>query len=97
MNFQERLDELRQGAADDDITPNEASFKDATKYLAERNDNKRPAIVLLDNGNIRCHWDPTGPNRLSIEFFGGGKGSKVYKDETGKLRFANDVPLWSMP
>ena len=70
--YDERLQELREAAADEGCDINEKSIEDFSQFLLfAPYDLKRPNLALVDDGDIRASWR-ADDRRLAVQFFGDG-------------------------
>jgi hypothetical protein len=73
----DRLTELRQEAAIDDIELSESSFADLIAFISGLADIRRPALALLDSGTFRAVWKNDAKEQVAIHFKGEGNANYV--------------------
>ena len=67
---QERLIALRAQAAESDEAFSWDLATDLVDFLMALSITKRPAIFLLENGNLQSVWRSTDKEQVSLQFFG---------------------------
>lgn len=69
---QERVDRLRNIAADEGLEISIDSERDLWSFLDSLDFTRRPYLVLLDNGNLRAVWKNAEREQIGIQFTGQG-------------------------
>jgi hypothetical protein len=64
----QRLRDLRGEASDEGLTINVASERALREFMSFVRPLRRPAIALLDNGNLRAQWRDAHGAQVSIQF-----------------------------
>jgi hypothetical protein len=68
-----RLKDLHASAADEDMTINPDSEWDFRRYILEQmRPIRRPAVTLLENGNLRAFWSDASGQQVGLQFRGDG-------------------------
>lgn len=67
----DRLSELRELAAEDEIAIAPASEEGLMRFLAEEKVAIRPALALLDSGELRALWQ-AGEDQVGLRFMPNG-------------------------
>lgn len=68
-----RLKELHAAAADEEMTINPDSERDFRVYVLEHmRPGRRPAVSLLENGNLRAVWKGSSGQQVGMQFRGDG-------------------------
>lgn len=68
-----RLKYLHAAAADEEMTVNPDSERDFRLYVLEHmRPNRRPAVTLLENGNLRAFWSDASGQQVGLQFRGDG-------------------------
>lgn len=64
-----RLKDLHAAAADEDMTINPDSERDFRRYILEQmRPSRRPAVTLLENGNLRAFWSDASGQQVGLQF-----------------------------
>ncbi len=71
--IEDRLRELLVDAQVEGEAFSEASVADLRQFLGSVGVTKRPAIFLLDSGNIRALWRDVEGQQVGLQFLGGGR------------------------
>jgi hypothetical protein len=68
-----RLKDLHAAAADEDMTIHLDSERDFRLYVLEQmRPNRKPAVTLLENGNLRALWSDASGQQVGLQFRGDG-------------------------
>jgi hypothetical protein len=68
---QQRIHTLKLQALLQNEPFSEASFADFTEFFRELSFTRRPALFLLDNGNLRALWKNDRREQIGLQFLGG--------------------------
>jgi hypothetical protein len=69
----ERLHELRYDAESSDAPISENSVRDLGYFVSKTLPGRRPAIFLLNNGNVRALWTNDKKEQVGLQFLGEGE------------------------
>src|SRR5205823_14499104 len=69
--IEDRLRELHVDAQVEGEAFSEESVSDLRRFIQSVGVTNRPAIFLLDNGNIRALWRSTDSQQVGLQFLGG--------------------------
>ncbi len=70
--YQNRLDELREAAAEEELSVNEQSISDFWRFVEDASANASASLILTVEGDIRAVWR-TGPeDHIGLHFKGDG-------------------------
>jgi hypothetical protein len=72
----ERLSELRELAAEDEVAISAASEEGLVRFLAREGVTLRPALALLDSGELRALWQ-AGEDQVGLRFVSDGRVAYV--------------------
>lgn len=76
----QRIEELRESAAADDLPFREKSAREAVEWLRLVSPPNLPNMFLVNNGNIRAFWR-NGEEQLGVQFLGDGAAQFVFLGE----------------
>ena len=76
----ERLKELQEVAAEEEIEFHEASAQEAIEWLRSIAPRELPSAFLVNNGNVRLLWREDG-KQLGVQFLGNGLAQFVFLGE----------------
>ena len=70
QQIEARLTDLKAEAADERIQISETSERALRRFLRHFRPKQRPAIALLENGNLRIQWRRPNGEQVSLQFRG---------------------------
>jgi len=70
QQIEARLTDLKAEAADEGIQISETSERALRRFLRHYRPKQRPAIALLENGNLRIQWRRLNGEQVSLQFRG---------------------------
>lgn len=70
VRCKERVAHLKELGEDESIETNPGSERDLFDLLSKTSATKRPAISLLDNGNLRVTWRNNASEQVAVQLLG---------------------------
>ena len=82
-----RIDFLRAEAADDGCTYEPRSADALMSFVQDAGITRMPAIVLMQNGNLRAVWQDPARDQIGIQFFADGQLQFVILRDRGGVTY----------